>query len=48
MTFYNNTKLQYRVTLDTETNLFVVYDAHNKQATGITIEKAINELKKSA
>lgn len=48
MTFYNN-NIQYRVTLDTDANMFVVYDAINDgiHATGITIEKAIQELKKS-
>lgn len=49
MVFYSK-KMPYRVTLNTETNLFVVYDSNNKNlnATGVTIEKAIQELKKSA
>lgn len=49
MSFYSK-KMPYRVTLNTETNLFVVYDAanNNLKGTGVTIEKAIQELKKSA
>lgn len=47
MTFYN-TDLQYRVTLDTKLNLFIVFDKKdaNHFATGITIEQAVQELKK--
>lgn len=47
MTF-NNKKLEYRVTLDTNLNLFVVFakDDENKVATGTTIEKAVQELEK--
>lgn len=49
MTFYN-TELQYRVTLDTELNLFIVFDKKdiNHFATGVTIEQAVQELQKSA
>ena len=49
MTFYN-TDLQYRVTLDTKLNLFIVFDKKdaNHFATGITIEQAVQELKKTA
>ncbi|MFV0558125.1 MAG: hypothetical protein ACK5MW_05760 [Enterococcus sp.] len=49
MTFYNK-NLRYRVTLDTKLNLFVVINQENEQhfATGITIERAVQELKKSA
>ncbi|GCF93269.1 hypothetical protein NRIC_11600 [Enterococcus florum] len=49
MTFYNS-DLQYRVTLNTELNLFIVFDKKddNHFATGVTIEKAVQELKKSA
>ena len=47
MTFYNN-KLEYRVTLDTELNLFIVFDKHDENhfATGKTIEEAVQELSK--
>lgn len=47
MTFKNNT-LEYRVTLDTTSNLFIAYDKNDpeKLATGITIERAIEELSK--
>lgn len=47
MTF-NNKKMEYRVTLDTNLNLFVVFskDDENKVATGTTIEKAVQELEK--
>ena len=47
MTFYNN-KLEYRVTLDTELNLFIVFDKHDENhfATGRTIEQAVQELSK--
>lgn len=49
MTFYNP-DLQYRVTLNTNLNLFIVFDQKNENhfATGVTIEQAVNELKKSA
>lgn len=49
MTFYNN-KLEYRVTLDTELNLFIVFDKHDENhfATGRTIEQAVQELAKTA
>ncbi|HFM7769678.1 TPA: hypothetical protein ACHAFC_002433, partial [Enterococcus faecium] len=49
MTFYNK-DIQYRVTLDTDLNLFVVFDKENTNhvATGVTIEQAVQELKKSA
>lgn len=42
--------VQYRVTLNTELNLFVVFDKSdsNHVATGVTIEQAVQELKKSA
>ncbi len=47
MTFYNK-ELQYRVTLDTQLNLFIVFDKkdENRVATGVTIEQAVQELKK--
>ncbi|NVD30088.1 hypothetical protein HV390_05840 [Enterococcus faecium] len=47
MTFYNK-DIQYRVTLDTDLNLFVVFDKENTNhvATGVTIEQAVQELKK--
>ncbi|GAA2899325.1 hypothetical protein P7H00_01880 [Enterococcus pseudoavium] len=39
----------YRVTFDLEENIFIVYSSvTGQQATGITIEQAINDLKKSA
>lgn len=49
MTFYN-TELQYRVTLDTKLNLFVVFNKNNENhfATGVTIEQAVQKLNKSA
>ena len=49
MTFYNK-DIQYRVTLDTDLNLFVVFDKENTNnvATGVTIEQAVQDLKKSA
>ena len=49
MTFYNK-DIQYRVTLDTDLNLFVVFDkeTNNHVATGVTIEQAVQELKKFA
>ena len=49
MTF-NNKQLEYRVTLDTELNLFIVIatDDESKFATGTTIQNAVTELKKIA
>lgn len=49
MTF-NNKKLEYRVTLNTELNLFIVFikDDENTFATGTTIENAVKELEKIA
>ena len=49
MTFTNN-KLEYRETLDTNLNLFIVFDKkdENKFATGTTIENAVQELAKIA
>lgn len=49
MTFTNKT-LEYRVTLNTDLNLFVVFDKNNEHisATGTTIEKAVQELAKIA
>lgn len=49
MTFTNN-NLEYRVTLDTNLNLFIVFDKkdENKFATGTTIENAVQELAKIA
>ena len=49
MTFTNN-KLEYRVTLDTNLNLFIVFDKkdENEFATGTTIENAVQELAKIA
>ncbi|EOH75263.1 MULTISPECIES: hypothetical protein [Enterococcus] len=49
MTFTNK-KLEYRVTLDTDLNLFIVFDKNNenKSATGTTIENAVQELAKIA
>lgn len=49
MTF-NNKQLEYRVTLDTELNLFIVFakDDESKMATGTTIQNAVSELKKIA
>ncbi|NVD81050.1 hypothetical protein HV428_05820 [Enterococcus faecium] len=48
MTFYNK-DIQYRVTLDTDLNLFVVFDKENTNhvATGVTIEQAVQEFKKN-
>lgn len=45
MTFYNKT-MPYRVTLDTDRNLFIVFDQQheNRSATGVTIEQAVKEL----
>ncbi|MEG0256378.1 MULTISPECIES: hypothetical protein [Vagococcus] len=49
MTF-NNKQLEYRVTLDTELNLFVVFSKNDetKFATGTTIQNAVTELQKIA
>lgn len=49
MTFYN-TELKYRVTLNTDLNLFIVFNEAdvNQFATGVTIEQAVQELKKIA
>ena len=49
MTF-NNKQLEYRVTLDTELNLFVVFSKNDetKFATGTTIQNAVSELQKIA
>ena len=49
ITFTNN-KLEYRVTLDTNLNLFIVFDKKDeyKFATGTTIENAVQELAKIA
>ncbi|WP_427815009.1 hypothetical protein ACQKTA_13310 (plasmid) [Enterococcus sp. 22-H-5-01] len=49
MTF-NKNQLEYRVTLDTDLNLFVVFDKQDesKVATGTTIENAVHELAKIA
>ncbi|MGX6969296.1 hypothetical protein [Vagococcus bubulae] len=49
MTF-NNTTIEYRVTLDTELNLFIVFlkDDESKVATGTTIQNAVHELQKIA
>ncbi|WEV61139.1 hypothetical protein OZX68_02610 [Streptococcaceae bacterium ESL0729] len=48
MTFYKN-NLAYRVTLDTDLNLFVVINRNNSNhfATGTTIEQAVAELEKT-
>ncbi len=48
MTFYNN-QLEYRVTLNTELNLFIVFDKkdENHFATGQTIEEAVQSLTKN-
>jgi hypothetical protein len=47
MTF-NNKQLEYRVTLDTELNLFIVFskEDESKSATGTTIQNAVSELQK--
>lgn len=49
MTF-NNKNLEYRVTLDTDLNLFIVFAKNDetKVATGTTIENAVKELAKIA
>ncbi|MCB5950805.1 hypothetical protein LI951_01840 [Enterococcus sp. BWT-B8] len=47
---YKTRNIDYRVALDTKKNIFMVYDAndHNKVAYGVTIEKAIQQLKLTA
>ena len=48
MNFFTEEK-PYRVTFDLEENIFIVYSTvTGEQATGITIEQAIYDLKKSA
>ncbi|MGM0169362.1 hypothetical protein IGI39_003678 [Enterococcus sp. AZ135] len=48
MTFFEQEK-PYRVTFDLAENIFIVYSTvTNQQGTGITIEQAIYDLKKSA
>lgn len=48
MTFFEQQK-PYRVTFDLEANHFIVYSTvTGQQGTGITIEQAIYDLKKSA
>lgn len=49
MTFTNKT-IDYRVTLDTNLNLFIVFSKNDetKVATGTTIENAVHELEKLA
>lgn len=50
MVFYkNNNELKYRVTLDTDLNIFVVFEKNdsNHVATGTTIEQAVAELNKT-
>ncbi|MFC0232681.1 hypothetical protein ACFFIF_01585 [Vagococcus entomophilus] len=46
---YDNKIFQYRVALDTNTQMFMVIDANNQEkiAYGITIEQAVKELKNS-
>lgn len=43
---FNNQAIQYRITLDTEANIFIVFDANNEHisAQGSTIEEAKNNL----
>lgn len=43
---FNNQAIQYRITLDTEANIFIVFDANNENisAQGSTIEEAKNNL----
>ncbi|MBO0419287.1 hypothetical protein [Vagococcus fluvialis] len=43
---FNNQAIQYRITLDTEANIFIVFDANNENisAQGNTIEEAKNNL----
>lgn len=48
MTFFDQEK-PYRVTFDFKKNIFIVYyTLTGQQGTGITIEQAIYDLKKSA
>ncbi|WP_265459733.1 hypothetical protein [Enterococcus sp. HY326] len=49
MTFTNN-NVEYRVTLDTQLNIFIVFNKEDesKFATGTTIENAVLELEKIA
>lgn len=49
MTFKGN-QSNYRVLFDTKHNLFIIVDATNEQqiAQGITIERALKELQKTA
>lgn len=44
---YKVKNIQYRIQLDTDKNIFIVFDAknENKTATGHTIEEAIAHLK---
>lgn len=43
---FNNQAIQYRITLNTEDNIFIVFDANNENisAQGHTIEEAKNNL----
>ncbi|MGY3764946.1 hypothetical protein ACWOAH_00095 [Vagococcus vulneris] len=43
---FKNKQLQYRITLDTDANIFIVYDASNESvsATGNSIEEAKTKL----
>ena len=43
---FNNQTIQYRITLNTEENIFIVFDANNENicAKGHTIEEAKNNL----
>ena len=43
---FNNQAMQYRVTLNTEENIFIVFDANNEtlSAQGHTIEEAKTKL----
>lgn len=45
---FNNNQLNYRVALNTQTQMFMAYDAANEQKVGYgnTIEKALVALKK--
>ncbi|MGX6992302.1 hypothetical protein [Vagococcus penaei] len=47
MVYSNNKQFQYRVTLDTDSNIFIVYDANNEllSAQGNSIEEAKLKLK---
>ncbi|MEG1503880.1 hypothetical protein ACQKTA_12725 (plasmid) [Enterococcus sp. 22-H-5-01] len=48
MTFFDQ-KMNYRVTFDLADNIFIVYSTDTgHQGSGITIEQAIDDLKKSA